>query len=522
MTDSNTIDLGGLLTIDVASELRKLAGAQIQGPWQIPAELVRRALRASARTVDVRIERSGVIVSDDGGPIPPRMLEWTATLLDERRSNADRHQALTALEEHGGLVFLVIAGLRPKYLRVATRSASEEVVLEWGASGTAKLSRTRTSSPPGTEVGLRAPSLDRRQIDQWLNNVCRFAPGQIRVDGKKIPHGFERAAVHGALNGPLRGRIAIPTEGETAHVWLLEHGLVSGHLTVPDAPCFEAAVELGSAATDLNPARLREQVTPHVAALVERAAGLLATLGQRSSALPEKLRARTARLLLAALRKRVAVERLITVPIFRVVDGGGSGFADLAELKEACQRSPTGVRTLTALYPSQKAERFALGSSKVLVADTTERCRLAELINVRFRPPDSRDTAGSLSAMVKRGLDAMGRGLGRVGSRLRHPLTSSPLPDGMLESAELNLISGLREHICEGPRNDVRDCFIAKGGGPIRTSDGQLLLPRSNPTVRAAVRAVHHDPKWLYPAALALLDGRGLPSSKARARWLSG
>ena len=48
-----SIDIGGLLTIDVASELRKLSQAQLQGPWQIPAEIVRRALRFGAAVSDM-------------------------------------------------------------------------------------------------------------------------------------------------------------------------------------------------------------------------------------------------------------------------------------------------------------------------------------------------------------------------------------------------------------------------------------------------------------------------------------
>ena len=53
MNGARSIDVSGLLTIDVASELRKLSQAQLQGPWQLPAELVRRALRDGAGHIDV-------------------------------------------------------------------------------------------------------------------------------------------------------------------------------------------------------------------------------------------------------------------------------------------------------------------------------------------------------------------------------------------------------------------------------------------------------------------------------------
>ena len=54
------IDVGSLLTIDVESELRKLTQAQLQGPWQLPAELVRAAVRQGAATPSLAATRSTV------------------------------------------------------------------------------------------------------------------------------------------------------------------------------------------------------------------------------------------------------------------------------------------------------------------------------------------------------------------------------------------------------------------------------------------------------------------------------
>jgi hypothetical protein len=47
------------------------------------------------------------------------------------------------------------------------------------------------------------------------------------------------------------------------------------------------------------------------------------------------------------------------------------------------------------------------------------------------------------------------------------------------------------------------------------------LLPVQNELVAAAILAVNQDLKWVYPAALALLEGRGLPSVAARSTWLT-
>ncbi|MBV1861815.1 MAG: hypothetical protein KUG77_25570, partial [Nannocystaceae bacterium] len=61
----DTIDLDALLTIDVGSELRKLSSAQLQGPWQIPAEIARRGLRGRATKIEIRTRRNSIDVTDD-------------------------------------------------------------------------------------------------------------------------------------------------------------------------------------------------------------------------------------------------------------------------------------------------------------------------------------------------------------------------------------------------------------------------------------------------------------------------
>jgi hypothetical protein len=299
---------------------------------------------------------------------------------------------------------------------------------------------------------------------------------------------------------------------------------VTGHVTVPEAPCFEAAVELGSDATDLNPARLRDTIAPYVGNLVEQAAGLLARLGASAPAMPEPVRARTARLVLQGIRRRLQIEALARAKVFRVVDGKGVGFADLVALRDASHLAAGGNRILTALYPNQRAEKYALGNVPVLVADAIERSRLAEIMNVRFRPPDPRDASGSWASSLQRLADSAGRGLIRLFERVRHPLRSPPIPDAQLQAHERVFVELLRAHLGSGQRSHVQGVQLCRGTGPIRRSGGAtavLMLPRENALVAAAIAAVNHDPKWVYPAALALLEGRGLPSLQARSTWLA-
>ena len=62
---THSVDLRELLRIDIEAELRKLTVAQLPGPWQLPAELVRRAIRAGASEIDVELN---VLVSIRSAP----------------------------------------------------------------------------------------------------------------------------------------------------------------------------------------------------------------------------------------------------------------------------------------------------------------------------------------------------------------------------------------------------------------------------------------------------------------------
>ena len=517
------IDVGRLLTIDVAAELRKLSQAQLQGPWQIPAEFVRRALKHGASEVDVSLGRQHARIVDDARGIAPELLQWTAVLLDAQRGNSERHTALTVLESHGELALLAVAGLPPRELTIRAREHGVMHVLEHG-NGRPRVTAAREPGPDGTEVVLAASGLERRTCHDWLIDAAKFANAGVRIDGKLVPHGFAHAFAHVELRTPLRGRLAIPSEGETAHAWLLEHGIVTGHVAIPDAPCFEAALELGSDATDGSAARLREALQPHVLTLVDQAVALLVRMAPQANTLPETARARLARLLLQAARKQQRVSEVMRAEVFRVVDTQGERLVDLASLQRTSNRDPTAQRMLQAIYPGQRPERFAIGETPVLVADEVERSLLAELLQVRFRAPDARDAQGSWTAAWRRSLDATGRGLGRLSDLVRHPFRGRAVDDDMLDPREQGLLETLRRHLARDPHRTVESITMCAGAGPIRRTRGpapQLLLPRRNPTVRACATAIAHDRQWAYPAYLVLLEGFALPPEDLRRAWLS-
>jgi len=517
-----SIDVGRLLTIDVESELRKLSQAQLQGPWQIPAEFVRRAMRNGAQEIDVQLARHRARIIDDGRGIDPSLLQWTAVLLDAQHSNPERHTALTMLEGAGELALLAVAGLSPRNVVVDTAAGGERHVLEFAAGRAPRLTRNAARAS-GCSVTIEASGLERRACADWLVDAAKFAPAAIRIDGKLIPHGFAHSFAIAELAPPLRGRLAVPFEGETAHAWLLEHGIVTGHVAIPEAPCFEAAIELGLDAVDLSPARVREALQPHVPTLVDQAVVVLLRVAAQASGMPEPARARLARLVLQAARKQLRAADVVRAPVFRVVDGEGERWMDIAGLQAASQRDASGAHMLLALYPGQKPERYTLGAAPVLVADEAERSLLSELLQVRFRPPDARDARESLRGIWHRAIDGLGRTLERTGDLVRHPVRGRAIDDDLLPPEERALLDELRQHLGRDPHRSVESITMCAGAGPIRRTRGgnpTLLLPRRNPAVAACVRAIAQDRRWAYPVYLALLEGYGLPPDELRRSWL--
>jgi hypothetical protein len=520
MTQRPQLDVGGLLTIDVASELRKLSQAQLQGPWQIPAELARRAIRDGATKVELTLGRGRARVRDNGGGIAAEHLEWTGILLDPSRANEDRHAALTALEASGELVLLAIAGLGVRAVQITSIHRGRRATLAFRAGQRPTLRVDAVTQADQTGVDVVAPEIDRRRATEWLSGAARFAPADVIVDGRPMNIGFLDCYPAAPLHVPLRGRIAIPFAGDTAHVWLLEHGLVTGHVAIPDSPSFEAAVELGSNTTELSAARLREAMQPHVGELVDQAIGYLARLGQQAPGLPEHARARLARLTLHAARRGLRRKAIRKVPVFRVITADGDRCVDLTSLLESARGNGTEL-SLAALYPDQRPDRFAIGSSPVLVADEVERSLLAELYELRFGPPDLRDGSGSLLSAWRRLVFALGRGIDRVVDIAHHPLRPKALADAALRPEELGLLSALRSYAARGRNRSIKEVHLCEGGGRVRRigRPASLLLPRDNPTVAAGVRALEHDARWIYPVWLALLDGQGLPPRPVRAEW---
>ncbi|MCY1072658.1 hypothetical protein OV090_48385 [Nannocystis sp. RBIL2] len=516
---SETVDLRQLLAIDIEAELRKLATAQLQGPWQLPAELVRRSLSAGARTVEVELGRASVRVRDDGAAIGRELLLALADLLDTGVQAERRHRALLALEQAGALALLALPALRPGRVEIVARSHGLVRRLECAGPGRANLSEgADPSGGRGTEFVVRGAELDPARARTYLADVARFAPAAVRVDGSDISDGLRSYLARADLELPqfkLRGTVALAHRGEPARIWLLVHGVVSTHVGVTRAPCFEAVVELADkfAAGELTPAAtaadLREAIAPALEAIVDAGVQLMLATGARSASLPGTSQARVLHLLLQALRSRRRAAEVLALPVVpALVSRDERRWLAIESLPALARPEPA-----FALEPEQNPDDFALPGPPILLLGTAERGILAELLQLRFRSPPPRGTEQMpVSAALTRGWRQLAQAFG--GAR-------RPLPDSALSPAERQFLATLRAAVRGGAGAPERVELCAGAGSPrVAGEPATLYLGREHPDVRAAIAAAETGEAWIFPACIALLAGSGMPGTASRATWV--
>ena len=530
------VDIGALLTIDVDAELRKLATAQLQGPWQIPAELARRSMAAGASKVDVTFSRRRVRVEDDGRAVEEAQVRALAELLNPSAPAATRHAALLSLEAAGAVPLLALAGLALTSLSLESRGGGRPSVrLDVGRGRAPTLvvdPAASKSSAPQTRIELVADELEVKRAREWLEEVGRFAGGALRIDGELGPDGLHEYLVSAPLElpfgdqGVVRGRIGIPHSGDTPRLWILQHRIVVTHQGLTKAPTFEALLELGDkVAPRATAADLRELVAPTLVPLSDEAVTLMLRAAKRLPELGREGQNRVIRLLLQAARlgrKRREIEAARLVPCL-VGHDEAPVWRSIAELRGSGAGEGRQA-AIPAVYPGQSTDEVILGSAPIAVLGSSARSAITELFGVRFGPAPRQLGRSGRGRWFGDLLDRLGDLSGTIAAAL-HLGIGPPVEDSALSKPELRLVEHLRAVIPSGGDEAPQEVHLCRGRGRIRQTRGtprRLLLPRDNPDVRACVAAIAEDEAWIYPASVVLLSGRSLPSVGARATWQRG
>lgn len=490
-----------LFAIDVASELRALAGAQLGGTWQLPAELVRFALRCGARELAVWRRRRCFVIGWRGAALENGVLNDLAAALDGRLDASARQRAIAGLEAAGAGPLLAGGALPGARLRVD----SSTLRFERKRGGRPRLRELTAPEPaPRQEIQWSCAGLDVARAASWLATACRFADAEVSLDGRPLARGFVSGMYHVVLAEPLPCRIGLTREGESPVLWLLRDGIVSAKAGLPGYPPFEAAVELAGVVPEAaSSADLRRAVQPYVSRLVDRAVWMMVRLHARFETVQPAVRRRLELLLLRAATRGLREQEIMNLPLFEAL-AAEDGRLSLSQIAALGRRH--GGR-LYAIGPDGTPAGILADPAMTLVISAEARPLASELSGVRLEPPPRRHNgrAGRL-------LETLGDLHRRWVARARGMRGGRPLADHELIETERRLLDLVRTAVAP------RTVSMGAGGGEARRTATGWIIPRRNPVLAAAARATAEHPAWLYPLLLALDLGEPPPSS-LRESW---
>ncbi len=469
-----------LLRIDYVAERRRLGEATLDAAFRLPAELVRRALRAGASRVAMETAPHGLRVLDDGREPTATLREAHQLWRDPGASDAARHRALRTLEAEPGLL---MAGPRAELDRTGQR----------------------------TRVVVPGFTLDRAGRTA-LVDALRFCPVPVELDGRALPRGFDAAIAVGDIPPPLRGAVAL-ARAASGDVALVLEGVVAARVSLPDAPPLLAWVDVRSLGAVIPEppvaARLRAALEPHAASLAAAALELALGTAKRLDAMgTEGAEAVLEALLVAARRGPGQRGEILAAPVVPAIVAGARCFCSLSDLGREAQADP--ARSVAVLDPGAEPAAFLLPDTPVFVLSPEARAQVAALLGVRFRKAPTRDSQVGPLVRLRRRAGDVRRACLRGVALLRHPGSGRPLSDAELQPHERALLRGLGAGVA-----------LTTGAGPVRQVVGEWRLPRHNDLVAAAARAVAADPRWVHPAALSLFEGRrAAPAAWAEA-WVN-
>jgi len=473
--------LDSALGLDVTAEIQLLASSMVQGPWQVPVEVARFAVRYGARSVDFVRRGSTLVVSAIGGRPPGPSLRRAVVAADVTRPDDERHEAAVTLESAGDLALLWALAVPEGTVRLTVGSTAGAVSARRDRSGRVHLQETACRDS-GMTLEMHLPRRSERRAVDWLRAACRYASIPVRLDGEDLRLGIVEGSHRLRIDDPLPCVVHLGTTGEGPSLRLVRHGLLVTRATVPGYPSFIAAVELAGVASDSGSAAdHRSAVTPFLPALVDRVVVGMLRLGDglpglgRSRAMPivrELLRAGDLGLRPAAVRR---------APLVEVVDvGGRSSWKSLEELTSRSELPP-------AIDPDE-VDRRPHGT--VAVLDDESR-RLAESVTGRRWPvavPVARRLPLRARLAVVR--DAV---LDRL-RWLRIGRTTEVHRDRLGPGERA--LTGLLEHDAMPPVPGRVHVRWLEGSRPPAVRGATLELGRDHPDVRRAVARLADSSDW--------------------------
>lgn len=495
-----------ILSIDVSSELETLCKAQLRGIWQVPAELVRLAMRLDAGEVSVVLRRRGFAMTWSDGLIDGDVPANLRIALDANGSPDSRQRAIAAIEASGSEALLWASGLRGARTRIVVTAEREQWCFEHHGRSSGLVRKDASRRPNTVEIEWSCRGLDRRRAIRWLAIAARFAPKRVLVNGHPVPRHFVGGLFHLRVEHPVPCALGLTRNGDDPVLWLLRDGVVSTRATIPGYPPFEAAVELkGLMAPGASSADMRRAVTPYLEELVDRAVWMMVEVSGRLSDMAAGDADRICLLLLRAARKGLRTSEICRLDLVPIA-ADARRRVSVEEIRELAARSG-GV--LSAIDRGEAAAEGIIDSESTLRASSEVRDLLTELTGARFQSPTLRARAFPI-----RVADGMRRSSRRLVRRWRGLVAGREVPADELSPRERVVQAAMRTAI------SPVDVCLCEGRGLAGRTARRLVVPRSSRAMVAGADLIASESIWLYPLLLALDTGFD-PVGELRTSWLT-
>jgi hypothetical protein len=493
-----------ILSIDVSSELEALCESQLRGTWQVPAELVRMAVRLGAGEVRVDRHRSDLVISWYGPLVEGDVLRHLHTALNEKADPDDRQRSIAALENLQMEALLWAAGLRGARIRITAAGRWQQTVFEHRRRRSRWTRNHRSIGQDTVEIAWRCPGLERRRALRWLAVATRFAPIQVLIGGAPGPRNFAGGLFHARIRDPVPCRLGLTRSGDVPVLWLLRDGVVSARATIPGYPPFEAAVELRDhVAPGASAADMRCAVTPYLENLVDRAVWMMVEVSGRVPEMDPADGERLCLMLLRAAHKGLRAREIRHLAL--VPDARADRWLSVEEIRELAKRS-AGV--LPVVDRAERLRGDPVDPGSTVRASSEIRDVLSELAGVRFQSPTLRRRGFS-----RRCVEWIGLKRARVLRRMRGLLAGRKVSPGELQAQEETVLTAARSAL------SPIEVQLHEGRGKAGRVKGRVVVPRSSSAMISGAKFVAEEPVWIYPLLLALDTGCEAPEH-VRQSWL--
>jgi hypothetical protein len=493
-----------IFSIDVEAHLKKAASHTFGSAAHYPVELVRAALRRGGREVDILIGRDRIQVQDNGPGMDTASINTLIRLMDPTQPEAVKEEAVESLQTREGMGLLAIFASDPEEILVENVSHGKKTHLHF--RGNQLKTPGSCSLTKGTRITLFSSRRDYTQEKHILAAFCRSVPRRTRLKLNNRPIGGQSFLIHQMATMKLSpstlahtytagGRVGIPLAGMICHLRLLDQFIPWHHLTLPPQQgfIFDAAVET----TDDVTHELIDYLCQHAHRLYQ-------WMCQRyTSAVPDH-RYRFEELLFTHCRLTGDEAYLNQFSPFKIFNSRRS-----LNLQQVKQKAADG--SLYAVPQKKKKDRLRYNTASKTVlslpraqADLlinqlnipitflnpvtrrqnplpklwyTVRKKIKRLICYILPKPQKILTTEQLSKSEQKFLAAFIRGLTRSGESMPYQIQS---PD-----AQAVMVQG----------KGLFPSILTKTKDKSSLSSQRLLIRRSHPLVRKAIKAVEADPR---------------------------